>query len=179
MLDLYIQKILLYYERQGLRRKPFVFTSTDRVNQAICGPRSLQIGLASYGISIDLDKLIRFSDHTVAHGTSTVGMIHAAARYTRPYGLSGWDIKDLQEVSGRFPVIVDYMKGSDPTDDGHYSLIESMTSTEIILMDPDCGLRTELKDTFIANWWDIEPTGVKVEKWAMVLLPFGCDEIGE
>lgn len=120
----------------------------------MCGPASLKMVLASFGVKASEARIARLSECAPARGVSARGLITAARRF----GMTGL-VKDFATladirryvVNRRIPVIVDWFS----TDDGHYSVVVNITRTHIVLQDPEIG-RTRTMDlrTFTRVWFD-------------------------
>ena len=135
--------------------KPF------RQAEGQCGPASLHMVLAYYGIEATEKELARLSSSTRKHGVETYGLLRAA----RAYGVKGF-VKDRASFSDLrahvlkkgMPVIVDWFS----TNDGHYSVVVHLDKKFIYLQDPEIrGIRKMSMETFRRVWFDFPGLYIK------------------
>lgn len=132
-----------------------------------CGPASLKMVLAYYGVRKSERALARLSGATRTQGVEAP----ALAKVARKLGFSAL-IKDRATLAdikkylkAGTPVIVDWFSH----DDGHYSVVVGLTRDTIYLQDPEIGrLRTMDIKTFKRVWFDF-PGDVLRSKSAVIL----------
>ncbi|MFH1162006.1 MAG: cysteine peptidase family C39 domain-containing protein [Candidatus Jorgensenbacteria bacterium] len=133
-----------------------------------CGPASLKMVLAYYGVKKSERELARLSRATRDQGVEAPGL----ARVARGLGFKarvedGATLGDMERlVMGKsIPVIVDWFSG----DDGHYSVVVGITARTIYLQDPEIG-KVRAMDTKIFKrvWFDF-PGDVLCSKHSLVL----------
>lgn len=134
----------------------------------LCGPASLKMVLAYYGVKKSEHELARLSRATCDRGVEAPGL----ARVARGLGFKArvkdnatlGDIKKLV-VGKRIPVIVDWFSG----DDGHYSVVVGITARAIYLQDPEPGkLKVVDTRTFKRVWFDF-PGDVLRSKHSLII----------
>jgi len=124
-----------------------------RQQSGYCGPASLKMVLAYFGVNKSERELGRLSGCTSRWGTPGEGLLAAA----RKLGFEGKiidhaDIGDLRAyVKKKIPVIVDWFS----TDEGHYSVVVDVTRTHLVLQDPEFGrTRSMTHADFKRVWFD-------------------------
>ncbi len=118
-----------------------------------CGPASLKMALAYFGVDKSESELAKLSGATRLRGVEGIGLATAAKKL-------GFDafIKDNAKISDikkyldlKIPVIVDWFS----KDDGHYSVVVDMNEKNIYLQDPEIGGIKKLPlETFKRVWFD-------------------------
>lgn len=127
-----------------------------------CGPASIKMVLAYYGINVPEDELCIRCEHTYELGCDDYGM----KRAIESYGLSceifnDQTIEDLKYwVDRGIPTIVDWFTpGVDPKPgdmpNGHSSVVVDVTPTHVKLLDPENGKYRDILHTdFLRVWLD-------------------------
>jgi len=132
-----------------------------------CGPASLKMVLAFYGIKTSEKKLAKLSACTKAKGTSSQNLVKTAKKF----GLTG-QIKDNLEVGQlknyviekKIPVIVAWFSLYGCHYDAHYSVVVGFNKNDIYLQDPEIGrLRTIELKSFKRVWFDFKGDYVKTK----------------
>ena len=124
-----------------------------RQTAGFCGPSSLRMVLAYYGIVKSERELAKLSGATRAKGTRAKGLLRAIKKL----GFNG-KIKDFSSISDikkyvnkNMPVIVNWFSH----DNGHYSVVTGFKDKNIFLMDPEIGKTRKLEiDVFTRVWFD-------------------------
>lgn len=132
-----------------------------------CGPASLKMVLAYYGVRKSERALARLSSATRSQGVEAPRLAKAARRL----GFNAL-IKDRATLSDikkfinkGIPVIVDWFSN----DDGHYSVVVGVTPRTICLQDPEIrGVRKMDIKTFKRVWFDF-PGDMLRSKNAVIL----------
>lgn len=154
--------------KQLLRVKPF----QETLNGGYCGPASLKMVFAFYGVEKSEEELAEACGRDEKLGTTAESIVQAAEAYgfvatvknEATYGdIKSWLDKDV-------PVIVDWFtRGRADYDDsvvpdGHYSVVVGLDDKNIYLQDPEIGgLRTILRDDFLRVWFDFK--GDHITSW--------------
>ena len=136
----------------------------ETLNAGVCGPASLKIVLAYYGVEKTEDELAERTHCSAERGTTAEEL----ARVARELGFdvttqNGATFADLANwlLKGVPPIVDWFTRGRDdyPADrvasDGHYSVITGLTDTHIMLQDPEIGAeRTMAREVFEKVWFD-------------------------
>ena len=145
-----------------MKLKPF------RQRPGYCGPASLKILLAYYGINKSEKELARLCKCTRDKGTNAENLVKAA----KSLGLEGFiqdysNVKDIKKgikdirkyvCEKKIPVIVDWFY----EDDGHYSVVSNIDKYKIYLQDPSIGgIRTMSIRKFKRVWFDFPGDFIK------------------
>ncbi len=148
--------------------KPF----QETLHAGMCGPASLKMVLAYYGVEKSESELAKLCSTDPTLGTSAESMKNAAEQL-------GFSVEirnhcTLDDVQGyldrKIPVIVnwftrgrnDYLESA--VADGHLSVVVGLDEKFIYLQDPEIGkLRQIARDDFCKIWFDF--SGEKIEKW--------------
>lgn len=135
----------------------------ETLNAGMCGPASLKIVLAYYGIEKSEKELHSLCETNSELGTNEQGLKRVAE-------LLGMRVKIINESSfeeiekwlnRNIPVIVNWFtRGrADYTDsdvaDGHYSVVMGLDDENIYLQDPEIGsMRILDREDFLTVWFD-------------------------
>lgn len=122
-----------------------------RQSPSYCGPTSLRMVLKYYGIDVAEKKLGQLSDCTFEEGTTAEGLKKAAKQFgCKTLIFTDGRIADLRTwvVEKEIPVIVHWFS----VDTGHYSVVVDVTSTNIVLQDPDTGKKRRFSH---AEWYQV------------------------
>lgn len=130
-----------------------------------CGPASLKMVLAYYGVDRSEKELAQRCGHDPERGTDNEAIKQAAESY-------GFKAEVQREASfddirrwldKKVPVIVDWFTGGRPdrdeseTPDGHCSVVVGLDESNIYLQDPELGaLRTIKRENFLRVWFDFK-----------------------
>ncbi len=140
-----------------------------------CGPASLQMVFAYYGVVATQREIGRLAKTTVSHGTSPSQMLTAAHHY----GFRGrWKkhstIADIRAYCEKgVPVIFNWFS----VNEGHYSVVVGVTDLRVIFIDPENGKRRSLDhETFMRIWFDFPFPWIKKSsqlriRWMLALTP--------
>lgn len=127
--------------------KPF------RQKKGRCGPASLKMILAYYGVYRTEQELVHLTKCSAAKGTQAKNIVAAAHKL----GLKGFvkdnaSFQDIKKyINKKMPVIVDWFS----VDEGHYSVVTWLDTKKIYLQDPELGhMRTMELTTFKRIWFD-------------------------
>jgi ABC-type bacteriocin/lantibiotic exporter with double-glycine peptidase domain len=135
----------------------------ETLHQSLCGPASLKIVLAFYGVEKSEEELARLSDWDISLGVNDIGIKQAAE------GL-GFNVDIVSESSFEqigawldrgVPVIVNWFTRGrhdypeEAVADGHYSVVVGLDEECITLQDPEIGtVRILQRDNFMRVWFD-------------------------
>jgi ABC-type bacteriocin/lantibiotic exporter with double-glycine peptidase domain len=129
-----------------------------------CGPACLQYVARCCGIDYTQSQLARILNTSHENGTSHYQMFCGAMEIgLQPTQVLGLRIEALAEVLPQYHVIVNWMDGPNEKDDGHYSILKSVTEDMVHLEDGTMWIKD-----FEKNWYDIEKEG-RVNRWAMIV----------
>jgi len=124
-------------------------------NDGSCGPTSLRMILAHYGLEKSERELMKLTNCTIENGTSADELVNAAkflgfnAFYSDN---NSWE-NLYNTVRKEGPVIVDWFSQIS----GHYSPVYDIYKKSIILADPEYGfVRDMKKDDFLSLWFDFD-----------------------
>ncbi len=125
-----------------------------RQTESCCGPASLKIVLAYYGIKKSEKELVKLTGCTIAKGVEAGGLVKAAKKLRlKAFYKDYCEIKTIKKyvINRKIPVIVDWFSG----DDGHYSVVVDINKKNIFLQDPEIGGIKKLDlETFKRVWFD-------------------------
>lgn len=130
-----------------------------------CGPSSLRMVLAYFGINKSEKYLIKLSGCKSSIGVSGEGILKAA----KSLGFNGFikdnaDIKDIKYYVNKkkIPIIVDWFSHTEASIDGHYSVVAYINRKKIFLADPEFGKIRHLDlVTFKRVWFDFPSNYIK------------------
>jgi len=134
-----------------------------------CGPASLKIVLAFYGVEKsekELMSLCKVKPHS-GMGTSAKNIKNAAEKLGFKAKIKeNSSFKDIEFwLKKNVPVIVDWFtRGDDNCEiaDGHYSVVEGLDDKFIYLQDPEIGkIRKIKKNDFLKVWFDFKGMYIK------------------
>jgi predicted double-glycine peptidase len=144
----------------------------ETLHASMCGPASLKMVLAYYGVEKTEQELAVLAGTDVKLGTSAEGIQKAAEGLGFHVEIkNNSSLPDMQTwLDKKVPVIVDWFtRGrSDYPDaemaDGHYSVVVGLDEKCIYLQDPEIGnLRTIPRDDFLRVWFDFK--GDSITSW--------------
>lgn len=128
-----------------------------------CGPASLKMALAYFGVDKSESELAKLSGATRSRGVEGADLVAAAKKL-------GFDafVKDNSKITDikkyldlKIPVIVDWFS----KDDGHYSVVVDMNEKNIYLQDPEIGgIKKMPLGTFKRVWFDFPGDLIKSPK---------------
>ena len=122
-----------------------------RQQSGYCGPASLKMALAYFGVNKSERELGQLSGCSKRWGTPGEGLLAAA----RKLGFEGEiidqaDINQLRAyIKKKIPVIVNWFS----TDEGHYSVVVDVTQTHVVLQDPERGRRRSMPTALFKRVW--------------------------
>lgn len=140
----------------------------------MCGPTSLSLASEYLGVSSDPGELARLMNIKGTEGADYDQMILGA----KTLGLLGRVVhgRSLDFLYSLKPkggiTILSWIAGSDPENDGHFSVLHKTTRTWVILNDTQAGggLWSFRRRTFEKHWFDYYPEdGSKEPRGAIVL----------
>lgn len=130
-----------------LKLKPF------KQSPSYCGPASLKMVLAYYGVEESEKKLGELCHTTLRRGTTWQSLVRVAKRY----GLGAEmkrraSLRDIENsIKKGAPVIVNWFS----VNEGHWSVIIGIDSVNIYMLDPEIGkLRSMSRKDFMRVWFD-------------------------
>lgn len=138
----------------------------ETLHAGMCGPASLKMVLAYYGVEKSESELAALCGTDPDLGTTDEGIKQASEQLgftAEIHNNSSFD--DIQAwLDKKVPVIVnwftrgrtDYPESDVP--DGHLSVVVGLDDENIYLQDPEIGkLRTIARDDFMRVWFDFKP----------------------
>lgn len=129
-----------------------------------CGAACIQAITRQRGMTYSQSEIATICGTSIEDGTSHYQMFCGGIKLgLQPTQVQDVDINFLKEVLPKFHVIVNWMDGPNDADDGHYSLLKSVTEDTIILEDQEMKM-----EDFEKKWYDIEKEG-RVNRWAMIV----------
>ena len=133
-----------------------------------CGPASLQMVFAYYGIQESEKNLIKELKPNDDIGTKHQALIDASLkRNLYSYVNEGAPLEEIGFlISQKFPVIVHYREIS--IGEGHYSVVVSIEEKEVVLNDPWNGEGIALTHTDFLERWECGPEGL-CTRWLMAV----------
>jgi ABC-type bacteriocin/lantibiotic exporter with double-glycine peptidase domain len=143
----------------------------------MCGPASLKMVLAYYGVDQSEDELAKLCETNPELGTSDERIKYAAEGLGFTVEIHNKSsFKDIQAwLDKKVPILVnwftrgrtDYSESEVP--DGHLSVVVGLDDTYIYLQDPEIGkLRKIEKDDFMRVWFDF--TGEYINSWDEMII---------
>lgn len=121
-------------------------------SEGYCGPTSLKMVLAHYGINASEDELARLANASREDGCDPEDLVRAAksfnlnAIYTQNNTIETLE----EEVKKNTPVIVGWF-----SDEPHYSVIVGFNNGHVVYADPEFGeIKNMSKIEFISKWFD-------------------------
>lgn len=149
--------------------KPF----QETLNAGMCGPASLKIVLAYYGVEKTEQELSKMSGTKKDVGIDDHGLKKAATQLGFKVKIKNMStFKDIERwLDKKVPVIVNWFtRGrADYIDsdvaDGHYSVVAGLDDNYIYLQDPEIGsIRRLKKDDFMTVWFDFSGKYIKPDE---------------
>lgn len=148
--------------------KPF----QETLHASMCGPASLKMVLAYYGVEKDEEEIALQCGRDPDLDTDDEGIKKAAESYG--FKVEIQNEASFEDVQGwldkKVPVIVNWFSRgrADYSDsevaDGHYSVVVGLDKENIYLQDPEIGeLRIFTRDDFMRVWFDF--TGEYIDSW--------------
>ncbi|OGD79546.1 hypothetical protein A2368_02290 [Candidatus Collierbacteria bacterium RIFOXYB1_FULL_49_13] len=144
----------------------------ETLHGGYCGPATLKMVLAYYGIEKSEDKLAQACGKDTELGVDD----QAIKRIAESFGLrveikNNSSFDDIQSwLEKKVPVIVNWFTrgrtdyAEDEVADGHYSVVVGLDDQHIYLQDPEVGrVRKIEKDEFKKVWFDF--SSEFIEKW--------------
>lgn len=141
----------------------------ETLHAGMCGPASLKMVLAYYGMEKTERELAQLCDTDPELGTTDGGIMKAAEQLGFTVVIqNNATYDDIQAwLEKKVPVIVnwftrgrtDYSESDVP--DGHLSVVVGLDDENIYLQDPEIGkLRTIARDDFMRVWFDFKPAHI-------------------
>ena len=140
-----------------------------------CGPASLAIALHNLGTPVLPEELEHTMNFNPDEGVEFHQMIDAARQYgldvhtTRGVGLK--ELKQLKDMGGE--VILCWVAGSNPKEDGHFSVLYDYDEENklVVLNDTEAGgsIRVYNQRIFESKWFDLDDEREKLPKWEMII----------
>jgi predicted double-glycine peptidase len=136
----------------------------ETLHAGMCGPASLKMVLAYYGVEKSESELAQLTHTDVDLGTTTQELAHVAESFGfRSEIHENCELSDIELwLEKGVPVIVDWFtRGRDDysddiaSADGHYSVVCGINDTHIFLQDPETGgMRKMQREVFRRVWFD-------------------------
>lgn len=148
----------------------------ETLNAGMCGPASLKIVLAYYGIEKTEQELFEMCGTKKGLGTDDQGLKKAVEQLGFKVKIKDKStFKDIEQwLDKKVPVIVNWFTRGrmDYTDsdvaDGHYSVVAGLDDNHIYLQDPETGsMRKLAKEDFMTVWFDF--TGMYIKPNELIL----------
>lgn len=149
-----------------LKVKPF----QETLNAGMCGPASLKIVLAYYGIDKEEKELAKLCGTKKDLGTDDQGIKRAAESLGFKVKIkNSSNFKEIEKwLDKKVPVIVNWFTrgrmdyiDSDVAD-GHYSVVCGLDDKNIYIQDPETGgIRKLDKEDFMTVWFDFTGRYIK------------------
>lgn len=145
----------------------------ETLSAGMCGPASLKIVLAYYGIEKTEQKLFEMCGTEKGLGTDDQGLKKAAEQLGFKVKIKNKSsFKDIERwLDKKVPVIVNWFTRGrmDYTDsdvaDGHYSVVVGLYDDHIYLQDPEIGSMRKLdKEDFMTVWFDFTGKHIKPDE---------------
>lgn len=153
-----------------MKKKLLVKPFQETLNAGMCGPASLKIILAYYGIDKTEKELYKLCGTKRNLGTDDMGLRKAAEHLGFKVKIkNSSSFKDIERwLDKGVPVIVNWFtrgrKDYSESDvaDGHYSVVAGIDNKSIYLQDPETGSMRKLdKDDFMTVWFDFAGRYIK------------------
>jgi ABC-type bacteriocin/lantibiotic exporter with double-glycine peptidase domain len=152
--------------KKMLKVKPF----QETLNAGMCGPASLKIVLAYYGIDKEEKELAKLCGTKKDLGTDDQGIKRAAESLGFKVKIkNSSNFKEIEKwLDKKVPVIVswftrgrmDYIDSD--VADGHYSVVCGLDDKNIYIQDPETGgIRKLDKEDFMTVWFDFTGRYIK------------------
>ena len=149
----------------------------ETLHTGMCGPASLKMVLAYYGVEKTEEELAKLCGTDPELGTSDKGIRHAAETLGFKAEIkNNSTFDDIRSwLDKKVPVIVnwftrgriDYPDSEVP--DGHLSVVVGLDDGYIYLQDPEIGsLRKIARDDFMKVWFDF--TGEYINSWDEMII---------
>lgn len=141
----------------------------ETLHGGYCGPASLKMVLAYYGVEKDEEEVAQKCGRDPDLGTDAESLKKAAAEYGFKVEIqSNASFDDIQRwLDKKVPVIVNWFTrgradyGDSEVPDGHYSVVVGLDDKHIYLQDPEIGkVRTLDRDDFMRVWFDFKPAHI-------------------
>ena len=141
--------------------KPF----QETLNAGMCGPASLKIVLAYYGVEKTEQELAELCGTTPDLGTDDQGLKRAAEQLGFKVEIQNEStFEDIEQwLKKGVPVIVDWFtRGRSDYDDsavadGHHSVVAGLDDDFIYLQDPEIGAMRKIdREDFLTVWFDFK-----------------------
>jgi len=146
------------------RIKDIIKEEVHHEQEGWCGPACLSFIAEQEHIDVTQSELAQLMGTSHENGTSHEQMLMGAKEIgLKPTQVLGMRIDTLAEVLPNYHVIVNWMSGSNDADDGHYSVLKSVTENTVVLEDREMKM-----EDFEKKWYDIEKEG-RVNRWAMIV----------
>jgi ABC-type bacteriocin/lantibiotic exporter with double-glycine peptidase domain len=155
--------------KKMLPLKPF----QETLNASMCGPASLKIVLAYYGIEKTEQELAELCETKLDLGTDNQGLTRVAEQLGFKVEIKNEStFEDIEYwLDRKVPVIVNWLTRGrmDYTDsnvpDGHYSVVAGLDDAYIYLQDPEIGsMRKIEREDFMTVWFDFTGKYIKQDE---------------
>jgi uncharacterized protein len=149
----------------------------ETLHASMCGPASLKMVLAYYGVEKSEAELAKLCSTDADLGTTDVGIKSAAESLGFTVEIhNNSTLSDIQKwLDKKVPVIVNWFtRGRTDYDvsevpDGHLSVVVGLDGEHIYLQDPEIGeLRQISRNDFMRVWFDFK--GEYVTSWNDIII---------
>ena len=149
----------------------------ETLHAGMCGPASLKMILAYYGVEKTEAELAQMCGTNPNLGTDCIGIKNAAERLGFTVEIqSNSTFDDIQKrLDKKVPVIINWFtRGRTDYDasevpDGHLSVVVGLDKEHIYLQDPEIGaLRKISRDDFLKVWFDFK--GEYITSWSDLII---------
>lgn len=158
----FIKKIISEIEesKPKLLNVPHILQSDD----STCGPASLRMVFAYYGLELSEKEIAIACEHTYEMGCQGEDMVCAAEYFGFDVFLKNDStISEIKQYVDRgIPVIVDWFCGDPP--EGHSSVVIGVSDTDVYILDPFLEeMRVVSKADFRRCWFDFRTTPISAD----------------
>ncbi len=131
----------------------------ETLNAGMCGPAALKIVCDYFDVPMTEKELAKLCGTTKDNGTTGKQLVVAAKKLGFKAAIRDYSTyKDIERLlKAGVPPIVDWFSAEGTVADGHFSVVCGLTTTHIILEDPEIGRRRKItRDDFMRVWFDFD-----------------------
>jgi ABC-type bacteriocin/lantibiotic exporter with double-glycine peptidase domain len=158
-----VQRVISEIEQSSkpkLLNVPHYLQSDD----STCGPASLRMVFAYYGVELPENEIVQACKHTYELGCQGEDMVCAAEQFGFDvYLKNNSTIGEIEKlINSGVPVIVDWFCGDPP--EGHSSVVIGVSENDLYILDPYSEeMRVVSKYDFRRCWFDFRETPITPE----------------